>query len=75
MDTANKKPYIICIQEHYHKGVVVWAEDENAAASIANSLCDSGEIDLERNCYVGRDVDIQGTASKDTLKDFDEYDV
>lgn len=74
MDTNNKKPYIVCIQEHYHKSVVVWAEDEGKAAAIADSLCDCGEIDLERNCYAGRDVDVQGVAGEDDLHEFDKYE-
>lgn len=74
MDNNNKKPYIVNIQEHYYTSVVVWAEDEGKAAAIADSLCDRGEIDMERNCYAGWDVYVQGVAGEDDLYELDEYE-
>ncbi len=68
-----KKPYVVDIQEHYHRSVVVWAENEKQAACTVDSLCDCGEIDLERNCYAGRDVDVQGVAEKSSLAMFGQY--
>lgn len=68
-----KKPYIVYIQEHYHRSVVVWAENKEQAACAADSLCDCGEVELERSCYAGRDVDVQGVAEESSLSMFDQY--
>lgn len=74
MDHTGKKPYIVYIQEHYHKSVVVWAEDMAKALDAAESLCDSGAIDLERNTYAGRQLASDGFAKESALGGFDQYE-
>ena len=48
--------YEVNIRETYSKTVAVYASNVQQAEETANTLCDSGEIDLSRNCYSGRDI-------------------
>ncbi len=43
------------------------------SANVTDDLCDCGEIELERNCYAGRDIDVQGVAEDSSLDMFDQY--
>lgn len=45
---------------------VVWANDENMAARIAEDLYDHSDIDLSRNCYNGYDISVVGVADNTT---------
>ncbi len=65
------RPYVVEIEEHYHRGVVIYAESPEEAERIAEELCDDGTIDLERNCYAGRDTNAYEAANED----LDIYDV
>ncbi len=65
------KAFVVDIEEHYHRGVIIYAESATEAEEIANALCDDGTIDLERNCYAGRDVN----AYEANLEDLDIYDI
>jgi len=69
-----KKPYIVLVQEYYHKNIIVWADDKCQAADIAERLCDSGKIEMERNCYVGQDVDVGDIVSEEFLHEYDQYE-
>lgn len=67
---AEKKAYVIEIEESYHRTVIVYAQSDEEAENIADSLCDSGDIDLERNCYAGRACRSSGLASAEDFADF-----
>lgn len=68
--TNNKKPYVIEIEESYHRTVIVYAESAQEAEKAADALCDSEEIDLGRNCYAGRACRSSGPASAEDLANF-----
>ena len=67
------KPYVVDIEEHYHRGVIVYANCASEAEELANELCDCGDIDLERNCYAGRDVNAY-PANENDLEIYDVYE-
>lgn len=47
--------YKVEISETYRKEVIVYAKNIGRAEELADQLCDSGEIDMDKNCYGGRD--------------------
>ena len=52
--------YVVEIEEKYHKTVAVYARDAVRAEEIVGELCDSREIDMEKNTYAGRSFDVVG---------------
>jgi len=66
---SGKHPYKVRIVETYSRTVVVWAESADEAVYRADGMCDSGEIDMERNCYDGREITGEGMASASDLKE------
>lgn len=67
------KPYIVEIEETFRRKVIIWAKDTGDAAALAEELCDSGDIDMERNCYDGRIAVTSGIADEDELDEYDQY--
>lgn len=65
--------YVVEIEEKYHKTVAVYARDIARAEEIADSLCDSGEIDMEKNTYAGRTFDVIGGTSPFDSSGPDQY--
>lgn len=70
---AKLQPYIVEIEEHYHRGVIVWAESEAQAEEAANNLHESGDIDLSRNCYTGSETNVTGRAKKEDLYIYTQF--
>lgn len=70
---ASKLPYKVRIVETYSRTVVVWARTGGEALDVADSMCDSGEIDMERNCYDGREITVEGIAGESDMKDLYVY--
>ena len=68
-----RKPYVVDIEEHFHRGVIIYAKSVAEAEEIAKSLCDSGDIDMGRNCYAGRDTNAYAASDED-LEIYDIYD-
>jgi len=62
-----QKYFTVEIEESYHRTVVILADDEADAEAKADALCNSGEIDLERNCYAGRSVSCSGDATDEDM--------
>lgn len=52
--------YVVEIEEKYRKTVAVYASSIARAEEIADGLCDSGVIDMEKNTYAGRSFDVVG---------------
>ena len=52
--------YVVEIEEKYHRTVAVYARDMARAEKIADSLCDNGVIDMEKNAYAGRSFNVIG---------------
>ena len=46
--------YVVEIEEKFHKTVAVYASSLSRAEEIADGLCDSGDINMEKNTYAGR---------------------
>ena len=67
------KPYVVDIEEHYHRGIIVYANSPSEAEEYANELCDCGDVDMERNCYLGRDVNAYPASEKE-LEIYDKYE-
>ena len=72
-EIPNRKPFLVHITESYHRSVIVWAKNPSAAMSDADTLCDAGEIDFERNCYAGREINVEMKARAEDFSQFAEY--
>lgn len=70
---AELKPYIVEIEEVFRRKVIIWAENTGDAAARAEELCDSGDIDMNRNCFDGRMAVISGIANDDEFDVLDKY--
>lgn len=70
---AELKPYVVEIEEVFRRKVIVWAENTGDAAARAEELCDSGDIDMDRNCFGGRIAVTSGVADDEDLKILDRY--
>lgn len=66
-------PYCVTIQETFSRTVIVWAHERIGAETIAQELCNSGEIDLDGNDFIDRKCTCDGVATKGDLKEFKEY--
>ena len=69
-----RKPYVVEIEERFHKSIIVYAKSNTEAEVIAERLCENGIVDLERNCYAGRTCESLGHADKNDLSVLDVYD-
>lgn len=67
------KPYIVEIEEVFRRRVIVWAENTGDAAARAEELCDSGDIDMDRNCFDGRMAVTSGIADDNEMDNLDQY--
>ena len=67
------KPYIVEIEEVFRRKVIIWETDTGSAAARAEELCDSGEINMERNCYDGRIAVTSGVADENELCKYEQY--
>lgn len=65
--------YVVEIEEKYHKTVAVYASSIARAEEIADGLCDSGVIDMEKNTYAGRSFDTVGGTSRFDSSGPDQY--
>lgn len=66
-------PYCVTIRETFSRTVIVWAHERIGAETIAQELCNSGEIDLDGNDFIDRKCTCDGVATKGDLKGFKEY--
>lgn len=65
--------YEVEVEEKYHKTVAVYARDITCAEEIADRLCDSGVIDMEKNTYAGRSFDVAGGTRRFDSSGPDQY--
>lgn len=70
---AIETPYLVEIEEHYKRTVVVWAESEEEANAAAEELYESGDIDLSRNSFVGLEIGATGVATKAALDTCEQF--
>lgn len=71
------KPFVVDIEERYHRQVVVWAEDVNDAENKTNDLCSENVIPVvdADDSFHGRDVDVTSITeeNKHLLKYLDHF--
>lgn len=72
---TEKKPFVVDINETYHRQVIVWADDDNEAREIADSH--SAEDVIEITCAeacVDRDISVRDiTPTNNNLLDILEH--
>lgn len=75
MENKKLKPFIVDITEEYHKSVVVWAEDQAQANSIADDLCGENVIEFTTDDFTERTVqDGYKVGSLEDCRYYTEYD-
>lgn len=75
MENKKLKPFIVDITEEYRKSVVVWAEDQAQANSIADDLCGENVIEFTVDDFTERTVqDGYKVRSLEDCRYYTEYD-
>lgn len=67
------KPYVVKIEEVSQCNVIIWAKDVASAATRAEELLDSGDINMEQNGYRDRIAVTCGVAVEAELEEYDQY--
>lgn len=70
-----KKPWLVEITEERHKTVIVYTEDEESAAGLAESLCQNDGIRLSADYMLSRICEVSGDLAKpEDLHCYECYD-
>ena len=67
------KAFVVEITETYSYTAIFEAESAAAAGKHAETLCDTGEIDMDRNHYDGRSVTVKRKARPEDFTTLDAF--
>ena len=67
------KKYVVHITEILGRNIIIEAEDEIEANSVAEELCSDGTVNLDFADFVDRNVETIGEATNEDLKYLREY--
>lgn len=69
-----KKPFVVEIEERYHRTVVIYAEDSDEAFETAENLCNKDDIEFRVDHFAGRSCEVVGQANEADIRGYENFD-
>ncbi len=68
-----KNPFVVEIEERYHRMVVIYAENPDEAFETAEELCNKDNIKFSAQHFAGRDCSVIGEANDADLRGYEHF--